>query len=364
MFDILNIKIAVIGAGNGGQAIAGYLAMQGYSVSLYDIDTKKICNLKKEGCITLTGKINGVGKLTCITNDIKEAVAGAKIIMVTTTANAHKTVANQMSAYIEEEQIIILNPGRTCGALIFKQELKKNNVEKRYYIAEAQTLVYACRLIKDGLVNIIGIKDEVYLAGLPASDTLYILAHVNKVYPCFKAVPNVLYTSFENIGAMFHPCICLLNAATIERHDEFWFYRDMTERVADFMVKCDLERLEIGKAYGIDLISITDWIKVAYKDTHGNTLCERMKNNPAYYEIKGPGSIFSRQLTEDIPTGLIPLIELAKVAGIETPIMSSIVTLSQILLNIDFYKSGRTLENMGLQDKNQQDIIDYIEKEI
>lgn len=361
---MLNIKIAVIGAGNGGQAIAGYLAMQGYSVSLYDIDTERILNLKRIGGITLTGKIKGIGKLACITNDIKEAVVGARIIMVTTTANAHKAVANQMSSYIEENQIIILNPGRTCGALIFKQELKKNNVEKKYYIAEAQTLVYACRLIEDGLVNIIGIKDEVYLAGLPASDTLYILDHINKIYPCFKAVPNVLYTSFENIGAMFHPCICLLNAATIERHDEFWFYRDMTERVADFMVKCDVERINIGKAYGIDLISITDWIKVAYKDTNGETLCERMKNNPAYHDIKGPGSIFSRQLTEDIPTGLIPLIELAKVAGIKTPIMSSIVTLSQTLLNIDFNKEGRTLDNMGLINKNKQEIIDYIEKEM
>ena len=30
------MKITVIGAGNGGQAIAGYCAYQGYSVCLYD----------------------------------------------------------------------------------------------------------------------------------------------------------------------------------------------------------------------------------------------------------------------------------------------------------------------------------------
>lgn len=358
------MRIAVIGAGNGGQAISGFLAMQGNDVSLYDIDTTKIQNIYKKGGINLIGKIKGFGKLSCVTNNIKDAVKGAQIIMITTTANAHTFVASEISSYIEEGQVVILNPGRTCGALVFKQELKKNNVVKRYYIAEAQTLVYACRIIEDGLVNIIGIKDEVYISGLPSSDTTHILQLINKIYKCFKPVPNVLHTSLENIGAMFHPCICLLNAATIERQDEFWFYRDMTERVADFMVKCDVERINIGKAYGINLISITDWIKVAYKDTHGETLCERMKNNPAYHDIKAPGSIFSRQLTEDIPTGLIPLVELAKVAGVETPIMSSIITISQSLLNMDFYRNGRTLKNMGLQNKTKQEIINYIEKDM
>jgi len=44
-----NIKYAVIGAGNGGQSMAGHLALMGYEVSLYDIDSKKI-NKRKRGC--------------------------------------------------------------------------------------------------------------------------------------------------------------------------------------------------------------------------------------------------------------------------------------------------------------------------
>ena len=42
------MKIAVIGAGNGGQAIAGYLATQGYEVALYDIVEEKINELRKK----------------------------------------------------------------------------------------------------------------------------------------------------------------------------------------------------------------------------------------------------------------------------------------------------------------------------
>ena len=357
------MKITVIGAGNGGQAISGYLALQGYEVALYDIVEEKIAELQKLGGIHLMGRIKGFGKLSCITTDIAEAVKGAEIIMVTTVANAHKAVARSLAPIIEEGQVIILNPGRTCGALVFKQALVENGCTQKFYLGEAQTLVYACRIIENGTVNIIGVKDEVLLAGLPSKDTAYILSKITPMYPSFVAADNVLRTSLENIGAMFHPCVCLFNAATIERHDEFWFYRDMTDRVAAFIEKFDEERLAVGKAYGIELLGVNDWIKFAYKDTEGDTLCERMKNNPAYHDIKAPGTIFTRQLTEDIPTGVLPIMELGRAAGVDTPLLASMVTMVEALLGQDLHTNGRTLNRLGLEGKSKAQILDYITHE-
>lgn len=357
------MKISVIGAGNGGQSISGYLAMQGYEVSLYDIDSARIKALQGKGGIQLEGRIEGFGKVACITTDIAEAVRGAEIIMVTTVANAHRAVAKSIAPYVEEGQVIILNPGRTCGALVFKQTLNECGCTKRYYLGEAQTLVYACRVIEDGHVNIIGIKDEVLLSGLPSADTNYILEKIHPMYPCFVKVPNVLHTSLENIGAMFHPCVLLFNAATIERNEEFWFYRDMTEQVASFIEKFDEERLAVGEAYGIKLLSVREWIKFAYKDTEGETLCERMRNNPAYHDIKSPSTIFTRQLTEDIPTGVLPIMELGKAAGVATPLLESMIHICEALLNMDLHSNGRNLKNLGLAGKSKQEILDYITHE-
>lgn len=354
------MKIAVIGAGNGGQSIAGYLALQGYETSLYDIDAQKIDTLKQLGGIQLTGRIEGFGKIDCITTDIEKAVKDAEIVMVTTVANAHRAVAKSIAPYVAEGMIIILNPGRTCGALIFKQTLKENGVICRYYLGEAQTLVYACRVIENGEVNIIGVKDDVLLAGLPASDTDYIIEKISPMYPCFEKTNNVLRTSLENIGAMFHPCVCLFNAATIERQDQFWFYRDMTDQVAGFIEKFDAERLAVGKAYGIDLLSVSEWIKFAYKDTQGEKLCERMKSNPAYHDIKAPGTIFTRQLTEDIPTGVLPIMELGKSAGVEVPLLESMIYTIEALLNMDLHTNGRSLRNLGLIGKSKEEIINFI----
>lgn len=354
------MNIAVIGAGNGGQSIAGYLAIKGHDVSLYDIDRNKVDALKQLGCIQLKGCIEGIGEVNCFTTDIEEAVKDAEIVMVTTVANAHRAVAKSIAPYVTDGMVIILNPGRTCGALVFKQTLKDNGVTCRYYLGEAQTLVYACRIVENGTVNVIGVKDEVFLAGLPASDTNYILEKINPIYPSFVKTDNVLHTSLENIGAMFHPCVCLFNAATIERQDQFWFYRDMTDQVARFIEKFDAERIAVGKAYGIDLLSVKEWIKFAYKDTEGETLCERMKNNPAYHDIKAPGSIFTRQLTEDIPTGVLPIMELGKAAGLQVPLLESMVNTIEALLDMDLHTNGRSLKNLGLEGKTKEEILNFI----
>lgn len=357
------MKVAVLGAGNGGQAIAGYLAMHNYNVSLYDIVEEKISELKQLGGIQLEGRINGFGKIDCITTDIVEAIKDAEIIMVTTIANAHRAVAHSLAPYLEEGQVIVLNPGRTCGALVFRQALLETGCKARFYLAEAQTLVYACRIVKNGTVNIIGVKDEVLLSALPSRDTDYVLKQVNPLYPSFIKTANVLHTSLENIGAMFHPCVLLFNAATIERNEVFWFYRDMTDQVATFIERFDAERLAVGKAYGIDLLDVKEWIKFAYKDTVGETLCERMRNNPAYHDIKSPSTIFTRQLTEDIPTGVLPIMELGRAAGVETPLLQSMIHICEALLGQDLHSNGRNLKNLGLAGKSKQEILDYITHE-
>lgn len=356
------MKFAVLGAGNGGQAISAWLAMQGHEVWLYEIIEEKVKKLAETKQIRLCGEITGVGHLASVSMDIHSTVKGADVIMVVTTANAHATVARNIAGDLEDGQAIILNPGRTGGALEFKRALDASGCKARVYVAEAQTLVYAARLVEDGVVNIIGVKDKVLLAAVPATDTQHVLDVINPVYPSLCAAKNVLRTSLENIGAMFHPCVLMFNAATVERNSVFWFYRDMTPKIADFIEKFDKERLAVGKAFGIDLLSVSDWISYAYPGTPGDTLCEKMKNNPAYHDIKSPSTIFTRQLTEDIPTGVLPIMELGEVAGVPVPLLRSMVEICGNLLDIDFREKGRTLEHLGLAGMTKEEIIDYLSR--
>lgn len=352
--------IAVIGAGNGGQALAGHLASMGYKVRIYDLVKSKIETLDARKTITLTGALELSADIEFASLDLKKVVSGADLIMVATTATAHRILAAELLPFLEEGQIVLLNPGRTCGALEFRNTLEQNGLRKRIYVAEAQTLIYACRLIEDGKVNIIGVKDKVFLSAYPASDTPHVMNVLKPIFPCFYAAKNVLQTSFENVGAMFHPAVVLFNEAAIERGNKFYFYRDMTDGLARMIEQADKERLAVANAYGINPISAFEWVSYAYDGVEGDTLCERMHNNPAYYEILAPTTIECRQITEDIPTGIIPLAELGKAAGVPTPLFDSLITMCSILHNRDYRAQGRTLERLGLNGLTKEEIIKKI----
>lgn len=354
------MNVAVIGAGNGGQSIAGFLAMQGHKVNLFDRKEDKIKALREVGGITLEGQIKGFGSVNLFTSDLCDAVKGTELIMVITTANAHKDIATNLAPYLENGQTIVLNPGRTCGALEFRQYLNYANCKKRIYLAEAQTLVYACRIIEPGHVNIIGVKKNVPLAALPASDNQHVLNTLKPLYPCFFAANSVLQTSLENIGAIFHPCVLLFNIATIERNTEFYFYREMTPQVANFIERFDGERIAVGKAYGIDLMGVNEWISFTYEGTKGTTLIEKMRSCPGYHDIKSPSSIFSRQLTEDIPTGVLPIMQFGRVAGLKMTLMESMINICSAVLDMDLIKDGRTLEHLGIANLDMVGILNYI----
>lgn len=350
------MKIAVIGAGNGGQAMAAHFSLLGHEVSLYSRDITKLSKAILQKGIELTGEISGFGIIHLITNNIELAISDAELIMITTVASAHRSVAEKIAPFVKSGQIIVLNPGRTLGALDFTQSLYENTNVK-VYIGEAQSLIYACRIEADAFVRVIGVKDRVMFSAYPSSDTDYILQKINGVFNCFIKASSILQTGLENIGAILHPAVVLFNAAAIERGNTFYFYNDMTPAIASFLEKLDNERLLVGKSFGITLHSVSDWVSYAYSDIEGNSLCDKMQHNKAYYKIQAPTKLNSRLLTEDVPTGILPIIELGKMNNVKCPLMTSVLSLTEGLLEVDFVKNGRTLKNLKIDELSKDDFL-------
>lgn len=355
-------KVAVLGAGNGGQAIAGLLASQGHSVRLWNRSPNRLSPIKTAGYINLTGIFAVTGKIDVITECLEECVQDAEIIMVATTADAHRELTQSLCPFLQEGQIIVLNPGRTGGALEVRHVFNQHALSQKIYVAEAQSLVFACRIEGPATVRVIGIKDYVPVAALPCRDTQYVLSHIRQLFPCFVASPHVLHTSFENIGAIFHPAVILFNAAAIERSEEFLFYQDMTPSIAEFLMQLDQERLSMGRSYDIQLLSIFDWLAKAYPNCKGDTLVERMRTNPAYAQIKAPTQLQSRLFLEDVPTGLVPFAAFGEAAGLTMALTRSLIHISSSLLRRDFWSCGRTLDALGLGDLTKDEILRSVQK--
>jgi opine dehydrogenase len=67
-------------------------------------------------------------------------------------------------------------------------------------------------------------------------------------------------------------------------------------------------------------------------------------------------------LLEDVPTGLIPLVELGHAAGVEAPTLEGLVDRARSVLGGDRWQRPRTLEALGLESFDPLTIRGYVER--
>ena len=353
-------KVGIMGAGNGAHAMAGHLGLKSVPVRLYSKFKEEIVAMQERGGVTVEGAVEGFGPIELATTDPAPVVSWADIIMVVVPAFAHRLVAETCAPHLHDGQTVVLNPGRTGGALEFANVLREKGVHVQLRVAETQSLVYACRLSGPALVRIMGIKQQVSLAAFPAMDTAAVLETISPLYHQFGPAANVLETGFDNIGSVFHPSTVALNANRIEGGEDFEFYRSMTPTVTRFLEAIDHERLAVAQAFGVKLDSAREWLLKSYAGVTGETLYERIQSNPAYAGIKAPQSLNVRHILEDVPTGLVPIASLGALAGVPTPLSRAVTDICCALLDRDFWSEGRSVENLNLAGMSVDEIREFV----
>ncbi|MBC7224980.1 MAG: NAD(P)-binding domain-containing protein, partial [Anaerolineae bacterium] len=209
---------AVVGAGHGGKAMAADLASRGFRVHLFNRTPSRIHAIRLRGGIVLEDEKGQMrfGPIPVATADIAEALDGADVVMVVVPASAHRDVARLCAPHLRDGQVVVLHPGRTGGALEFRQTLQQAGCKARVVVAEAQTLICSSRSTDLAEAKIFRLKSLVLVAALPATDTPKVLEVLHPAYPQFVPAENVLYTSLDNMGAVLHPALTILNAGRIE----------------------------------------------------------------------------------------------------------------------------------------------------
>ena len=342
-------KIAVLSAGNGGQALAADLALRGHDVALYDLPqfAPVIEAIRRRGnTIELQNRITGTATIRLVTTDIAEALDGAQVVYFTAPSYGQKAFFDLAVPALSDGQIIVLMPGN-YGTLALKAALREAG--KDVLVAETDNLPYACAATEPGVVNVRGIKKAVTLAAFPAGDYAAVEAAVDGAFCTgWRKGENVLATSMSGVNMVVHCAPMLANAGRIESEGgkfEF-YYAGMTPAVCRLIEATDRERLAVARAYGLDLVSTAQTFRNQY-GVEGKTLYDVLQANPAFAGF-APKSRHHRFLTEDTPYSMVPMAALGRLAGVPTPIMDALIALLGELLGEDYAVTGQTAERMGL----------------
>lgn len=368
-------KITVIGAGNGGMAMAYSLGQQGHQVCLYDSPQFPVQfnAVKEQGSIEAVAELNdapmleaGFAKITLATNDMQQALEFSDILMMVCPSFAQEILFENMIPWLRDGMKIFVVPGN-YGGLILNRKLQHS--EKKgldITFLDTISLPWATRLAHPGAVAIMGVKEFMPMSIFPQSKRSPELeALVKEIFPIRpEFLANPIVAAFENINFGAHPVLSILNMGICENFNgQFSFYGDCcSHAVANVEDALDLERLAVGESLHMHLRTELEANNALY-DSHAKCIYDFNRQSSVHSKIKNaPASSKARYITEDVPFLFVPFCELAALCGVEVPIANALVTLASCYNQEDYRQTGRTLAKMGFNHWTKQEILEFLEK--
>ena len=355
------MKISIVGAGNAGTAIATDLSYKGHDVTL--IKTSNAMHddnfnylLENDGEMTLNdfGEVKK-SNISCVTRDLSK-VKDSKVVMLIIQTKYHEDVIKRLLPYINENQILLINPGYLSTAYVLKHAGNKNLT-----VVEATSSFIDCRIMEPGLIKV-GFRNVRNPLGVyPSSkkeEVKEVLSHLDIPFEYYSSVveaalhnPNLIV---QTVGAIMSiPRIEKTNGDYVMYHEVF------TDSVWKILEALDSEKMDIIENLGFERISYVEMAKFR------NTLDDSLDAKESFMNYammptraKGPTSVDSRYISEDVPQGLVMLESLGKSLNIPTPIATSLIEIATAALGRDLRAEGRTIKSLG------QENIDKIIKDL
>lgn len=347
----MGYNITIVGSGNAGCAHAAMFSLSGHQVTLFK--TSKAGNNLNFQCLKRTKSIKvttvdgdvQIAKLHNVTDDGEAAFSNCDICFVMVQTLFHKDVAKLLGQYIAHVKLLFVVPGY-MGSLYFDKELG----DRVDYIAEGESTAYDARIIEDGHVKILfkNVRNAIGVYKGCPEKVLGIMQELVDTYRYTRR--NIVDSALHNPNLIVHTVGSIVSAARIEySHGEFWMYREaFTPSIWNVINMLDREKMQVLERLGGDSIPYVEACKFRNCEDLSVDALEVFKAYALTGGPKGPMTVKSRYILEDVPMGLGLLKTLGEKCGVETPMCNALITMGGALVGQDFYKSLRNFSGYDI----------------
>ena len=356
-------SLTVLGGGNTAFSVAANLTLAGHRVTLCEIPSfaHMVEPIRDTRRITLDGvAATGEAKIHCVTTDFAEGLAENELALLIIPAYGHRAFAEGCAKHLRKGQVVVLMPG-TLGALQFAKILRDHGAPDGVTLGETDTAPYVCRKMTPTSAHIWGVVAGLGLGVLPAGDGERVRKLIDPLFPGVQLYDNVLACGLSSMNPVVHPAGVLLNAGRVEQsRGEFYFYNEgVTPAVCRLIYAVDAERRDVGAALGLDLLPVDDAFHAAGFGPKGD-LWATINGSLMLTQLRAPGALDTRWLTEDVPYGIAAWALLGEQLGVTCPVMKALVDVASATLGADFWDDARDPDQLGLAGKTRNDMLAFV----
>lgn len=353
------MKITIVGAGNGGSAMAADLSIKGHAVTLFKSSNKghneHFDTLMKENGQILFKDLDGEKKTKIhkVTNSISEAFSeDPKVIVLFIKTNYHEDIIMRISPYLKDDQVVLIEPGYLSTAYFIKH---CNN--RKLILAEAQSSPLDCRIISPGVVKILFKNERNPIGIYPASRKNEAETILKEFDYNFVILDSVVEAALHNPNLIVHTIGAIMSIPRIEYTDEeYSMYREVfTPSIWNLVEKLDAEKMQVLESLNIRKMPYVEACKFRNSKDLSLDAKEVFYDYAQNNSPTGPTISNSRYITEDVPEGLVLLESLGGILNIKTPVCTALIEIASACLDTDFRAIGRTLSRLGVE--NVREII-------
>ena len=373
-------NLTILGGGNTAFAAAANLSLRGFRVTLCEHPSFSwtLDPLQDSRTIELEG-VAGQGKAEIhrLTTDFSEGLQNDLLLMIV-PAYAHKPFAEACRPHLREGHILVLLPG-TLGTLEVASILDLDQTgHSKVTLAETDTAPYVCRKVAPDTAHIWGVVASLGVGVLPSSESSRVAELLSDVFTVDGLGPaavdasatsrtavslysNVLECGLSAMNPVVHPPGVLMNTGRVEySKGDFFFYEEgVTPAVCQVINTLDGERRAIGRALGLDLTPVDRAFHEAGFGPKGD-LWSTINGSRMLTQLRAPGAMDTRWLTEDVPYGIAAWGSLADQLSVSASLMHSLVTLASAALGKDFRQTARTVDRLGIAGMNREELLSYV----
>lgn len=347
------MKIAILGAGNSGCALAADYSRLGHKVtliktshSLHDDNFRYLSERGGELLMDEFGKETPC-RIAHLSRDLSD-IQGQDVVLLCTQTGFHKEVLQRAAPFLSAGQILLIDPGYLSTAYVLQYCPVPGLI-----VAESESNFIDGRISAPGQFHV-GFRNVRNPLGIyPAGAAAQARRKLDALGTPFTYLDSVVEAALHNPNMIVHTVGAIMSIPRIEAtKGEYCMYHEVfTPSVWKILEALDGEKMRILSRLGYEPVPYVEACKFR------NSLDEQRDGKEVFFayaampsRAKGPSSVDSRYITEDVSQGLVLLESLGQVLSVPTPVASALIEIASAALGRDLRANGRSLDALGIEN--------------